>query len=461
MATIIVDSSDSSISFSSGTWRAQAFSSDPASGYYNGTEMLSGTDGGSMTFAFNGTSVSVWTSTPSTPGDLSVKIDKSNEELTTSGVGALYSSPTLNDGQHLMAMTFTGQTGFDFITVAAGQETPLEGKNLIVDDSDSLLEYSGSWTPGSPRTSSSYLNTTRVSETQGDSVAFPFIGTYVAVYARIDSRRRGSITSAFSIDGSAPHQYSTNVDGSASIGSVNTLIFSADNLPAANHVLNINVTGITGSQSLDLDYLIYRAAFPSLAQQHLAPSQSPSVADEPATSSPPNKGSFIQSQTHTGIIAGGVIGGVLLSILALLLFLLWRRRRKAGGRKSKQFYQEATRILPESGFAEKLSFSTLQSVQTMQTTLTSKEPVNYNYHYRTRSSLNGSRPSTSQGTQRDLDFLSPTNTTPYGKNGRPSTAPEPRSNPQTLLPSQTSQSPSTRSVTLTIPRKPPPPVDFL
>ncbi|KAG6840884.1 hypothetical protein C0991_003477 [Blastosporella zonata] len=56
-----------------------------------------------------------------------------------------YKSPTLSDGTHTVSITRIAGTAVDYMVVTAGLMTPLSGQTLIVDDADSAISYSGTW----------------------------------------------------------------------------------------------------------------------------------------------------------------------------------------------------------------------------------------------------------------------------------------------------------------------------
>ncbi|KAG6878020.1 hypothetical protein C0993_000801 [Termitomyces sp. T159_Od127] len=110
--------------------------------------------------------------------------------------GAFYQSPTLTDATHnLTIMAAPGNAtlrhifGIDFATVTAGENTPLQGERLIVDDSDPSLVFEGDWVKsinpvlsGQDGSRNAYANTThQISSSPKASFAFQFNGTTVSV----------------------------------------------------------------------------------------------------------------------------------------------------------------------------------------------------------------------------------------------------------------------------------------
>src|SRR5437016_14045818 len=62
-----------------------------------------------------------------------------------------YQSPTLSEGQHIIKVDGVDGTAIDYATITAGQNTPLSGKKIIVDNDDPSVYYSGSWTRNTDR----------------------------------------------------------------------------------------------------------------------------------------------------------------------------------------------------------------------------------------------------------------------------------------------------------------------
>lgn len=109
--------------------------------------------------------------------------------LSQSGQGT-YQSPVLADGtEHTITYALGNQSllpAFDYLTVTAGPSTSMYGRTVIVDDADSVLEYTGheSWTTAPPvalsfdYSTAPYLNTTHWSNLAGASLSFQFTGEY-------------------------------------------------------------------------------------------------------------------------------------------------------------------------------------------------------------------------------------------------------------------------------------------
>jgi len=96
-----------------------------------------------------------------------------------------FQSPTLTEGQHTIKVDGIDGTSLDYATITVGQNTPLLGKTVIVDNEDPLVHYSGTWTrtpdkfiPGHIPSGLPFRNSTHRTTTPGDSITFQFTGQY-------------------------------------------------------------------------------------------------------------------------------------------------------------------------------------------------------------------------------------------------------------------------------------------
>lgn len=123
--------------------------------------------------------------------------------LRQEGQGA-YNSPILSDGEHTVIVALADESifpAFDYLTVNAGPSTFLNGRTLIVDDSDTDILYQGNWStmPLVPvafgYSTAPYQNTTHWSSTPGDSLSVSFTGQLAV--AIIKTERCSDSTSRF------------------------------------------------------------------------------------------------------------------------------------------------------------------------------------------------------------------------------------------------------------------------
>ena len=104
-----------------------------------------------------------------------------------SGNGS-FDFPQFSDGQHTLTYAIEPAVNafpaFDYLTVTAGPNTPLEGKTLAVDDADTAVVYSGDWSTSSPIPASFdyseklYKNTAHWTNKVGSSLQFNFKGKH-------------------------------------------------------------------------------------------------------------------------------------------------------------------------------------------------------------------------------------------------------------------------------------------
>ena len=89
----------------------------------------------------------------------------------------------LAEGNHTIKVDREDGAALDYATIAVGQNTLLSGKTIIVDNEDSAIHYSGSWTrntdeffSGGDAKGRPFRNSTHRSATPGDTITFLFSG---------------------------------------------------------------------------------------------------------------------------------------------------------------------------------------------------------------------------------------------------------------------------------------------
>ena len=94
-----------------------------------------------------------------------------------------YQSPTLAGGNHTIKVDGVDGTSLDYATITVAQDTLLSGKDIIVDNDDSTVHYSGGWTRNTDEFFSGQIpkglpfrNSTHRSTTPGDTITFLFSG---------------------------------------------------------------------------------------------------------------------------------------------------------------------------------------------------------------------------------------------------------------------------------------------
>lgn len=105
-------------------------------------------------------------------------------------------SPVLPDTTHTINISRIAGTSVDFVVITAGQNTPLSGQRLIVDDGDPSITYSGSWTVNTntytsrdnPHIGLPYGNTTHQTCSTDASATYRFSGMFQSTVESFDSR---------------------------------------------------------------------------------------------------------------------------------------------------------------------------------------------------------------------------------------------------------------------------------
>ncbi|KAF5381920.1 hypothetical protein D9757_007578 [Collybiopsis confluens] len=300
----IVDDQDASIKYT-GRWNLTGQQAD-----FSQTAFSASSDA-TMSFAFSGNSVTV-------VGDLytggscngTFAIDGNNVSNFSSPITnftqnqqTLWSSPTLNEGNHTLVYTTSScnssQSFFSIDYLLYNSSTTSStGATLFFDDSDSQIVYSGS------TNSTSGINDFQGTITglqNGGSLQFKFGGTSVQVYGRVDNATAGAITDAsFSVDG-APSVSFTAVTTSVLVH--NKQFFSSRPLSSGQHTLTVSNKG---GIPLWVDYILVRG--------------------QTDVGSTPLPASTSGSSHHPlGIIVGSIVGAGLILLIGIAIFLFRRR----------------------------------------------------------------------------------------------------------------------------------------
>ncbi|PPQ78459.1 hypothetical protein CVT25_011854 [Psilocybe cyanescens] len=176
----------------------------------------------------------------------------------------------------------------------------------IIDDQDlAHVHYNGTWIRGG--STIEHDETVASSTVVGDSFIVDFFGNAISVYGTIDITSSGVLTN-YSVDG-APAEQMTAQAGQGD--TPNQQFWRSPTLDVGQHhlqvtMVKVNTNSGAGEGTIWFDY--FRVTDPTIRQ----------------TSSSHKK--------HIGAIVGGVIGGVMLIVLAHFLFLGLRRRKKSFGK---------------------------------------------------------------------------------------------------------------------------------
>jgi len=101
-----------------------------------------------------------------------------------------YTSYTLDDtSTHRIEASQLDKVSIDFAVITAGNNTPLTGKTIIVDDSSPEIKWSGQWQeqsnykfPAGVDIGRPFGNATHTSANVGDSMTFQFAGEYFGIF---------------------------------------------------------------------------------------------------------------------------------------------------------------------------------------------------------------------------------------------------------------------------------------
>ncbi|PFH54080.1 hypothetical protein AMATHDRAFT_53889 [Amanita thiersii Skay4041] len=265
-------------------------------------------------YSFIGTGFQI-TAPASTSSDFSIQID--NAPLVTQKGDGRYQSPELKNGQHTITY-FTAPTNsspaFDYLTYTASGSTKLKGRTIIHDDNDGTVAYGGNWTKQPPlplafdNSTGLYQNTAHWSTTVGDTVSYRFTGTSVLVMG-ITTRSDVPASITFILDGVMMVNTITN---SSLDGFPMTKLFHALDLDAKSHFLFINMTDVSPTRPIGIDFIAYNASFDSLGDIQTPLDEGISIPED---------------KTQAVAIAGGVIGAaIFVAAIAICLFV-WKRQR--------------------------------------------------------------------------------------------------------------------------------------
>ncbi|KAG6904763.1 hypothetical protein DXG01_007327 [Tephrocybe rancida] len=268
-------------------------------------------------------------------------------------MGRWYQSPTLSDGPHNLTLLGLPHVVLDYILVSAGDITPLSGQQLLVDDGDPAISYSGNWFHNTSvvfidtRPDQVFVgNSSRQTSSLGASATFEFTGTSVSIFG-ISNSGTDSISVNFTLDDGTP---STHVFSVVSPPNTNLRWFDSSSLAPGDHTLRLEIVAVhSGDCLFTLDYITYSPSFENLATKFATSS----IIISPPTSTTTfgNTGTTIGTGTPTESVPAAVrkshttdvlIGAIIGSLMFLILtFLVWWIRRRS--RTQMKHDQQITR----------------------------------------------------------------------------------------------------------------------
>ncbi|KAL0570816.1 hypothetical protein V5O48_011131 [Marasmius crinis-equi] len=308
----IIDDRDSAVRWSGPTWFE-----GKSDRLFGGTCKFSRVAGVNGTLSFSGTSVTVYGSTFTTANaSMTFRLDNDKEvayNVRANSTPAffhhqvLWQSPKLTDTEHTLVITqktnlTEGQDTVicpDFFTYVPSESAITANTSYLLDDQDSRVKYSGSWTTSVGERNELMDQTGMFSEVTGSSFELEFEGAGIQVYGAVYHNKTEAVRAELKLDDGSP---TTFAPPEPTDDIYNQQIFQASNLPRKTHKL----TGsLTNGGLLIVDYFLIQPGDP--------------------TAPPPDTGNG--RKTPAGAIAGGVVGGLALVVILLMVFW-WLRRRK-------------------------------------------------------------------------------------------------------------------------------------
>ncbi|KAK7030503.1 hypothetical protein VNI00_014095 [Paramarasmius palmivorus] len=350
---LIVDANDNTIS--SGDPSQWQDAANP--NWYGGTTRFvqaNETTSGASAFktTFHGTSVAFVGHTSSVGVSCEVGSDTGLQQSQNNLYTQWYQSALLPDDQHTIVCTNPAAlVEVDYFLTTAGENTPLSGETIMVDDSAvKEIWYQGLWVPqvnqtfefGLGLTAHPMQNTTHISRIVGSSLEFHFAGTSVSVYGVVDFIRNSNYTLEFDLDGNITRGVYPSLDELQAHGEVtmmNYMLYHSSQLRADNHTLLINLTAIEGSQGFRLDYITYNPSFTFIGQKPVfARNTSTSTHGTPTSTGIPSwttTSNGKDPQLRSGLTTGAIVGITVSVVTFMLLFaILVLLRRKRDARKN-------------------------------------------------------------------------------------------------------------------------------
>ncbi|KAJ6457570.1 hypothetical protein DFH09DRAFT_1232789 [Mycena vulgaris] len=149
---------------------------------------------------------------------------------------------------------------------------------VIVDDSDPLIRYAGSWSGAGSNVE--FNKTTKVSRVQGSTATFSFVGTSIVVYGSVGPSDLNSPlpSMSFSVDGSVIGSY-TAPDLTSSIH--HEALWASPTMKTGSHTLVITQTAAQAGAVIFLDYIQYNTTSTDVEGAYFIDDRDPRVTYTP------------------------------------------------------------------------------------------------------------------------------------------------------------------------------------
>ncbi|KAJ6580521.1 hypothetical protein DFH09DRAFT_1029835 [Mycena vulgaris] len=343
LRSVVVDDTDPAIQYGAQGWfvanpsRLQAGNFGPI---YNGTSTAASTDS-TFSFLFNGTSIRV-------QGTIAVSTDANNVTdptwtCTVDGIEINNPDPTFGSVENNWALceqasmtlaphNLTVQVKskgqpfyFDSLLYKPLPDAFIQSAVLLYPDGDPALSYSPGWKHDGEQ----------VAQTANTQVTLSFHGTSATLFGHIPIQYPFNATTAsYTIDGGAPVTFPLKglAPGTTST-QLNNILFTTPTLPDGPH----NLTVIHGGDINHTPLVVkqFYVTNTTYLVSSVVSSQGPSAATQSATT-PTGTG---LKHPNAGLIAGGVVAGVLmLALLAAVYFWLLKRKRRDTAEFSASVY---------------------------------------------------------------------------------------------------------------------------
>ncbi|QRW16977.1 transmembrane protein [Rhizoctonia solani] len=335
----------------SGDWN-DSTNEDIIDQYWLNTYHSTSEPGASASFKFTGTAVYLYGSKRPSHGSYEVDIDGvsigqfDGSSRSIESLALLAKAEGLTWGEHIVTITNTGTNGafldLDQVKWTTGKPglTAITNTTEIDDAGDSaVVSYTptGSWGTVDPagQAGSYHRGTVHTTSTQGSAVSVRFNGNAIYVYGSTDS-------SSGAYDAKIDGQPTTSLQGSTATLRQPALLFYADGLDSNDHTLTL--TNQQEGSVLRFDYAVASTWTEG------------TVASKPENAASTAGPVRSATHSHTAVIAGSVVGGVVGCILLVLFTLCCLRLKRAA--KMDESQSDVKIIVGDGGKTKKRPLST-------------------------------------------------------------------------------------------------------